>query len=104
LPDAWFQRAVSEASELGAFDPDANAPVELVPRAHAHQLLIHGSSDTQVPPRHSRALARAAGPRATLLTVDGAAHEDLPFRLLSRAALGWYERWLARPECALRQQ
>lgn len=102
LPDAWFERAVTEASELASFDPDASAPVQLVPLSEAHQLLIHGTSDTQVPPRHSRELVRAAGSRATLLTVDGASHEDLPFRLLSRAALGWYGRWMAWPECARR--
>lgn len=102
LPDIWFEQAVNEASELASFDPDANAPVQLVPRSRAQQLLIHGTSDTQVPPRHSRELARAAGSRATLLLVDGASHDDLPFRVLSRAALGWYRRWLAQPECARR--
>jgi dipeptidyl aminopeptidase/acylaminoacyl peptidase len=99
VPDAWFDQAVTEASELASFDPDANAPLRLVPRSQAHQLLIHGSADTQVPPRHSLELARAAGARATLVTVEGSAHEDLPFRLLSRAALDWYERWLAAAEC-----
>jgi dipeptidyl aminopeptidase/acylaminoacyl peptidase len=99
LPDVWFDQAVTEASELAAFDPDANAPLRLVPRSQAHQLLIHGSADTQVPPRHSLELARAAGARATLVTVEGSAHEDLPFPLLSRAALDWYARWLAAAEC-----
>lgn len=102
LPDAWFEQAVTEASELGSFDPDANAPRELVPKARAQQLLIHGTSDTQVPPRHSLELARAAGARATLLAVDGATHESLPFRLLARSALSWYQRWLVQPECARR--
>jgi pimeloyl-ACP methyl ester carboxylesterase len=99
LPDAWFEQAVKQASELGSFDPDANAPVQLVSQSRAQQLLIHGTSDTQVPPRHSRELARAAGSRATVLPVDGASHHDLPFRLLAGAALGWYQRWLAQPDC-----
>jgi pimeloyl-ACP methyl ester carboxylesterase len=102
LPDVWFEQAVNQASELGSFDPDMNAPVQLVARSRAQQLLIHGTSDTQVPLRHSRELARAAGSRATVLTVDGASHDDLPFRVLARAALSWYERWLPQPECAER--
>jgi alpha-beta hydrolase superfamily lysophospholipase len=99
LPDAWFERAVSEARQIGSFDPDANAPLRLISRSRAHQLLIHGTSDRQVPARHSRALARAAGTRAELLTVNGASHEDLPFELLSSEALAWYQRWMTAPAC-----
>jgi pimeloyl-ACP methyl ester carboxylesterase len=99
LPDVWFEGAIHQASQLALFDPELSAPVNAVPHSHAHQLLIHGTADTQVPLRHSRELALAAGPRAELMTVDGASHENLPFGTLSRAALAWYARWLTGRTC-----
>jgi pimeloyl-ACP methyl ester carboxylesterase len=100
LPDLWFEEALNQASQLALFDPERSAPLHAVSRSHAHQLLIHGTADTQVPLKHSQELALAAGPGAELMTVNGASHENLPFETLSRAALAWYEKWLTGPACA----
>jgi fermentation-respiration switch protein FrsA (DUF1100 family) len=70
--------------------------------SRAHQLLIHGTADTQVPLRHSLALASAAGPLAELLAIPGAAHDSLPSPLLRQRALVWFERWLDRSGCQSR--
>lgn len=49
---------------------------ELVGRIRGPLLLIHGSQDTLIAPRHSEALQQLA-PRATLVRIAGAAHNDL---------------------------
>jgi pimeloyl-ACP methyl ester carboxylesterase len=95
IPDAWFEQAVDQASQFALFDPDASAPIQAISSSHAHQLLIHGTRDDQVPLRHSRELARAAGPLAQIITLEGASHANLPFDAVSQAALAWFEQWLA---------
>jgi dipeptidyl aminopeptidase/acylaminoacyl peptidase len=102
VPDAWFQRAVDAAGERADFDPDRAAPVRSVARSKAHLLLVHGTADTQVPLRHSIAIARAAGDRAELVEVAGATHEDMPpdrSGAVRRAAVSWFERWLPHAGC-----
>jgi pimeloyl-ACP methyl ester carboxylesterase len=99
IPDAWFERAVDQASQFALFDPDRSAPIQAISRSHAHQLLIHGTRDDQVPLRHSRELARAAGPLAQFITIEGASHANLPFEAVSRAALAWFGQWLAPSAC-----
>jgi pimeloyl-ACP methyl ester carboxylesterase len=100
IPAAWFDAAVDEASRIASFDPDAAAPVRAVSRSRAHQLLIHGTADTQVPLRHSLALASVAGPLARLLRVDGASHDSMPPHVLQAEAAAWFGRWLATGQCA----
>jgi uncharacterized protein len=99
IPAAWFDAAVDEASRIAAFDPDETAPVRAVSRSRAHQLLIHGTADTQVPLRHSLALASVAGPLARLLRIDGASHDSMPPHVLHAEASAWFERWLATAHC-----
>jgi pimeloyl-ACP methyl ester carboxylesterase len=96
IPDSWFGHAVEEAGWLASFDPDQSSPLHSIAASRAHQLLIHGTADTQVPLRHSLALASAAGPLAELLAIPGAAHDSLPSRVLQQRALAWFERWLDR--------
>ena len=49
---------------------------EIVARISHSLLLIHGDRDALIAPRHSQALL-AAAPGARLLTINGAAHNDL---------------------------
>jgi pimeloyl-ACP methyl ester carboxylesterase len=103
VPDAWFQRAVDSAGHLANFDPDRAAPVLSVKGSRAALLLIHGTADTQVPLRHSLAIARAAGERAELMELPGAAHDDLPSDrtgAVRRATVAWFERWSSQSACA----
>jgi pimeloyl-ACP methyl ester carboxylesterase len=100
IPDSWFDSALQEASWIASFDPDQASPLRSVSHSHAHQLLIHGTADTQVPLRHSVALSSVAGPLARLIPIRGAAHFDLPPSTLQREALDWFERWLAARHCA----
>ncbi|HWO08624.1 MAG TPA: alpha/beta fold hydrolase, partial [Polyangiaceae bacterium] len=99
IPDSWFAQAVEEAGWLASFDPDRSSPLHAVERSRAHQLLIHGTADTQVPLRHSLALYGAAGPLAELLPIPGAAHHSLPAPVLHERALAWFERWLTPSAC-----
>jgi dipeptidyl aminopeptidase/acylaminoacyl peptidase len=105
IPDVWFQRAVDAAGARADFDPDRAAPVRSVTRSKAHLLLVHGTADTQVPLRHSVAIARAAGDRAELVEVPGATHEDMPpdrTGAVREAAASWFDRWLSGAGCGTR--
>lgn len=99
LPDSWFDSALMDAARLASFDLQAASPLHWVQRSRAPQLLIHGTADTQVPLRHSLALASVASGRSELRSIAGAEHHDLPGDLLEREALAWFERWLPAPAC-----
>ncbi len=106
IPDAWFQGAVDEAAGLAEFDPDLASPVRAVQRSSERLLLLHGEADTQVPPRHSVALARAAGPRASVVTFPGGTHDNLPIEHgaeVARRSVAWFDRWLTPPSDAARE-
>jgi pimeloyl-ACP methyl ester carboxylesterase len=100
IPQRWFDAAIDDAGWLAAFNPDQSAPSLAVSRSRAHQLLLHGTSDTQVPLRHSLALSSLAGARTELRTIRGAEHYDLPRGAqVEHEALRWFERWLAPGHC-----
>ena len=100
IPERWFDAAIDDAGWLAAFNPDQSAPLLAVSRSRAHQLLLHGTSDTQVPLRHSVALSSLAGPHAELRTILGAEHYDLPRGAqVEHEALHWFERWLNPGHC-----
>ena len=102
IPDAWFQGAIDEGARLAEFDPDRTAPVRAVERTFAYILLIHGTADTQVPPRHSEIVAKAAGDRAELLSIPGATHDDMPVDAsgaVRRATVAWFDRRLSNSAC-----
>jgi pimeloyl-ACP methyl ester carboxylesterase len=94
IPSQWFDLAIDEASQLAAFDPDRSAPLRVIAHSRAHELLIHGTADTQIPLRHSVALASMAGPLAELWPVPGASHHLLPSPAIHQRALAWFARWL----------
>ncbi|MEO8179930.1 MAG: alpha/beta fold hydrolase [Deltaproteobacteria bacterium] len=94
IPARWFDHAIDEASRLADFDPDRSAPLQQIAQSRAHELLIHGTADTQIPLRHSLALASRAGPLAELWAVPGASHHLLPSPVIHERALAWFERWL----------
>jgi pimeloyl-ACP methyl ester carboxylesterase len=102
IPDAWFQGALDAGGKLADFDPDRAAPVRAVDQSAASILLIHGTADTQVPPRHSEMLAKAADGRAELLQIRGATHDDMPVDAtgeVRRASVAWFDRWLVGHAC-----
>jgi dipeptidyl aminopeptidase/acylaminoacyl peptidase len=103
IPDAWFDAAIDDASRIASFDPDASAPLLAVRQSRASMLLIHGAADSQVPERHSRALAAAAGGRAERISIPGADHDDMPADatgIVRRQTVAWFERMLGSAPCA----
>jgi len=106
LPDAWFQGAIDDAAGLAAFDPDRSAPLVAAAHSSANLLLIHGTNDTQVPPRHSQALFDAARGNARLLTLRAADHATIPLDatgVVRQATVAWFDRWFERsPACTVR--
>ena len=69
----------------------APSPLEGIKRSHVPVLLIHGTADTSINPRHSIILAKAAPDRVQLWLVPharhtmawGAAHQEFEARLLA---------------------
>jgi len=94
IPDSWFDLALGDASWLASFDPEQSSPLRSIASSTTHQLLIHGTADTQVPLRHSQALFDVAGPLAELLAIPGATHHSLPNQVIQQRALDWFARWL----------
>jgi dipeptidyl aminopeptidase/acylaminoacyl peptidase len=102
IPDSWFQSAVDEASRMAAFDPDSSSPLRAASRSRAKLLLIHGSADTQVPPRHSQLLLDASDGDARLITVPGAGHDTMPSDptgLVRRETVLWFDHWFTAAAC-----
>lgn len=103
LPDAWFQRAVDDAAWFVGFDPDLSAPVKSIRASLAPTLLIHGDADTQVPLRHSQALARAAPGRAKLIVLHGGTHDSMPVdaaHSVRDEAVAWFDAQLPAESAA----
>jgi pimeloyl-ACP methyl ester carboxylesterase len=101
IPDAWFQEAVDEAGAVGGFDPDAQSPLAAVEHSSERILLIHGALDTQVPPRHSRELAAAAGARTRLVTLPAGTHDSMPADAsgaVRHETIDWFRHWLMPPQ------
>jgi pimeloyl-ACP methyl ester carboxylesterase len=95
VPPSWFQSALDDAGRIAAFDPDRAGPARSLERSHASVLLLHGDKDTQVPPRHSRALSSLAGGRAELRIVANRAHDDvLGDPRVRDQAVTWFEQRL----------
>jgi pimeloyl-ACP methyl ester carboxylesterase len=81
--------AIAEAE--GRFQVDGVSPVDAATRIHAPVLLIHGASDHDTPPDHSRRIfAALAGPKEFLL-VEGVGHNGTLGRPEVWTAI---ERWL----------
>jgi dipeptidyl aminopeptidase/acylaminoacyl peptidase len=56
------------------------SPAQALRASHVPVLLIHGTSDSNIPLRHSEALARVNPGAVTLWTVEGAEHVESLFR------------------------
>jgi pimeloyl-ACP methyl ester carboxylesterase len=98
IPAAWLDAAVDDAGRIAEFDPN-DAPATAVSRSLAPLLVIHGGSDTQVPPRHARELTQSAGPRAELVTLEGSTHESIlsdEDGKVRRISTEWFGRNLGR--------
>jgi pimeloyl-ACP methyl ester carboxylesterase len=81
VPATWLQARLDDAGRRARFDPDAADPARAAAALAVPLLVIHGTSDTQIPPDHARAVSRSAS-RSTLVLIDGETHDSM----LNRAA------------------
>ncbi len=81
IPATWLQARLDDAGRRARFDPDAADPARAAAALHVPLLVIHGTSDTQIPPDHARVLEQSAS-RSTLVLIEGQTHESM----LNRAA------------------
>jgi pimeloyl-ACP methyl ester carboxylesterase len=90
MPAAWLQGGVDWAGIFAHFGPDAASPLRAAAHVGPRLFVAHGTEDSQVTPRHSFALAAAAGPRARYLPVEGADHASVANDARVRAeGLAW---------------
>jgi pimeloyl-ACP methyl ester carboxylesterase len=97
VPESWLDAAIDLGGQMAAFDPDAAAPVRAAERSRAPLLVLHGASDTQVPPHHAQLLAQATQGRATTLLLPGQTHASMladEKNAVIGAALRWFDREL----------
>jgi alpha-beta hydrolase superfamily lysophospholipase len=76
IPDSMVDGLVDEAAALGEFDAADASSIDRIAEVTAPVLVLHGSADRNIAPRHGRALA-AAAPNATFELVDGAGHNGV---------------------------
>ena len=76
-------RAVTNAAAaLAGFDPDDANPLRAITQTKAPVLLVHGTADRHLPPRHSERLHAAAPDHSELELVEGDGHLTLWVRHL----------------------
>jgi dipeptidyl aminopeptidase/acylaminoacyl peptidase len=95
-PAAWFLVAPAFAYARTAHGLDLGriSPVDAVRSTHVPVLLIHGTADTNVPPRHSRIL-HAGNPATELWEVPGARHVasiSTQPQLYERKVVDWFRK------------
>jgi len=76
LTAGTIRKAFAIAEAQGGFPVDAVNPERDAPRITAPVLLIHGASDLDTPPAHSRRVFAALGGPKELVIVDGAGHNQ----------------------------
>lgn len=88
---------ITQAGEMGQFEPDEANPLETARHTQAHMLLFHGTADTKIPASHSKdILAAASGSRLILL--DNEDHDSIMqdrSEVLTRETIGWFKQWLS---------
>ena len=92
LPDVFIAGAIALAGTMGGFDPARASPLLAIARTRAPVLLVHGTADTDIPPRHSQELHAAAPDHSEVYLVDGATHDTIgadPSGELRRRAVAW---------------
>src|SRR6185503_18803190 len=83
IPATWLQARLDDAGRRAHFDPDAADPARAAAELNVPLLLIHGTSDTQIPPDHARVLEHSAS-RSTLVLIDGETHDSMLTRAAAR--------------------
>lgn len=94
VPALWLNDAVDEGGRLADFDPDEVAPERAVASSRSKILVVHGTSDEQIPPAHADALERSAPGRVKKLLLRGYDHASVlhdPRGVVTRAACEWFE-------------
>lgn len=97
VPEALVDGLVDEATALGDYGADDASSIDRIARVTAPVLVIHGSDDRNIVPRHGRELT-AAAPNATFELIEGAGHNGILRSPEAEAlVLDWLDRHLARP-------
>jgi uncharacterized protein len=97
LPGSLIESAIARAGRTGGFDPDLASPADAIARTRAPVLLIHGSADEDIPPKHSEAIHARAPDHSEVVIVDGETHNTIAADrsgVLWERALAWFKREL----------
>jgi pimeloyl-ACP methyl ester carboxylesterase len=99
VPARWLQGGVDWAGNWAHFAPDSASPLRAAARVGPRLFVAHGAEDAQVTPRHSLAIARAAGRQARRIEIDGADHASVAANAtVLHEGLAWLAQHLWRGE------
>ncbi len=84
-----IRKAFEIAGKEASFQVDAVSPLAAAARIHVPVLVIHGESDNETPPEHSRRVYGALRSPRRLLIVPGAGHNDCLRPDVWREIDGW---------------
>jgi pimeloyl-ACP methyl ester carboxylesterase len=97
VPEFLIDRTIARAGQMGAFDPDLASPALAVTKTRAPVLLVHGSNDDHIPPRHSDAIHAKAPDHSEVVVLDGETHDSISSDrtgVLWERAVAWLHREL----------
>jgi|SoiMethySBSTD1v2_1073268.scaffolds.fasta_scaffold03667_12 uncharacterized protein len=97
IPDAYIAGGIEQGGALAHFDPAAANPLLAMSRTNAQVLLIHGLSDDNIPPEHSRRLHAVAADHSELILVPGDDHFSISgdrTGAIGIQGMAWLYRWL----------
>jgi len=92
-----LRRAFERAAAEGHFDVDAVSPARAAASIHVPVLLIHGDSDIDTPPNHSRRIFDALNGPKRLILVPGGTHNSALRPEVWREIDQWIDRVLSTP-------
>jgi len=95
-----LRRAFERAAAEGHFDVDAVSPARAAASIHVPVLLIHGDSDIDTPPNHSRRIFDALNGPKRLILVPGGTHNSALRPEVWREIDQWIDGVLATPRPA----
>jgi uncharacterized protein len=99
--EATIGQALRKAGRMSGVSLEDARTVDAIRRTRASCLLLHGTADALLPPRHAHALAAAASPQSQLLLLEGENHDTIfadRSGELRRQSVGWFDRWLGGPQ------
>jgi pimeloyl-ACP methyl ester carboxylesterase len=97
IPEACYQKAITEAGEIAGFDPDRADAADAIASVSGPVLLFHGTDDWVVPYWNSLVLQQASPDYVRRVSIEGGGHASLWWdgdARISKTSVAWFRRLL----------